>query len=52
MIRYTITSGDPTPEELLAIEDALKRHVKPREVMKPRSAWAAPQLRTPLPRKA
>ncbi len=50
---YTITSGAPTPDELLAIEEALKRHVKPHDdSIKSHSAWAAPQLRSPLPRKA
>ena len=56
MIKYTITSGTPTKEELRALEIALAHHKKvesetdkSRQV--PRSQWAKPILRTSLDRK-
>jgi len=48
--RFTVTSGQPTADELIAIELALANHK--REELKPvvkRSVWAAPILRAPLP---
>ncbi|MEK6648819.1 MAG: hypothetical protein AABY37_05855 [Actinomycetota bacterium] len=52
MIRYTITSGTPTAEELTALEQALKDHERPEVATKAiKSVWAAPQLRMPLVRK-
>ncbi|HUW86817.1 MAG TPA: hypothetical protein VMW30_00350 [Candidatus Paceibacterota bacterium] len=52
MIRYTITSGTPTPEELIALEVALKTHRDSRPKKKVlKSTWGEPQLRQPLPRK-
>jgi hypothetical protein len=50
VIRYTVTSGVPTQEELLALEEALKHREKP-PTEKKQSSWAVPQLRSPLPRK-
>ena len=47
---FTIASGHASPEELLALEDALKRREKP-QTEKAQSTWAKPQLRDPLPRK-
>jgi len=48
-MKFTITSGNPTEEELLALKSALDRHqlrdLKP--VIK-RSVFALPQLRQPL----
>jgi hypothetical protein len=49
-IKFTDTAGQPTAEELAAIELALANHK--REELKPvikRSVWAAPILRAPLP---
>jgi hypothetical protein len=51
VIRYTIKTGDPSQEELMALEEALKHLEKP-PTEKTQSTWAAPQLRSPLPRKA
>lgn len=49
-MEFTITSGNPTPEELLVLREALNHH-KPNE-LKPviaRSIFGLPQLRAPLP---
>ena len=49
-MKFTITSGNPTPEELLALEAALKlqKPVELKPVIK-RSLFGLPQLRHPLP---
>lgn len=49
-MKFTITSGNPTPEELLALEVALKlqKPVELKPVIK-RSVFGLPQLRQPLP---
>ena len=49
-MKFTITSGNPTPEELLALEAALKlqKPVALKPVIK-RSVFGLPQLRQPLP---
>ena len=49
-MQFEITSGNPTPEELAAIERALAQHK--REELTPvirRSVYGLPQLRQPLP---
>jgi hypothetical protein len=49
-VKYDVMLGQPTPEELLAIEFAMARHKH--EDLKPvvkRSVWARPILRTALP---
>ena len=49
-IEFTVLAGQPTSDELAAIELALANHK--REELKPvvkRSVWAMPILRTPLP---
>lgn len=49
-IEFTVLAGQPTADELAAIELALANHK--REELKPvvkRSVWAMPILRTPLP---
>ena len=49
-MKFEITSGNPTPEELAAIE-AVMAQLK-REELKPvirRSIYGRPQLRQPLP---
>jgi hypothetical protein len=49
-MQFEITSGNPTPEELAAIERALAQHK--REELTPvirRSVYGLPQLREPLP---
>ena len=48
-MQFEITSGNPTPEELAAIERALAQHK--REELTPvirRSVYGLPQLREPL----
>jgi hypothetical protein len=49
-MKFTVTAGNPTPEELLALQAVLAHHkavdIKP--VIK-RSVFALPQLRQPLP---
>jgi hypothetical protein len=49
-MKFTVTAGHPTPEELLALQAVLAHHkavdIKP--VIK-RSVFALPQLRQPLP---
>ncbi len=49
-MKFTITSGNPTPEELLALEAALKllKPIDLKPVIK-RSVFGLPQLRQPLP---
>ena len=49
-MKFTITSGNPTPEEALALEAALKvrKLVDLKPVIK-RSVFGLPQLRQPLP---
>jgi len=49
-MQFEITSGNPTPEELAAIERALAQH-KHEELMPVirRSVYGLPQLRQPLP---
>ena len=49
-MRFEITKGVPTPDELAAIETAMAVHK--REELKPvirRSVYGLPQLRQPLP---
>ncbi|MEY2814612.1 MAG: hypothetical protein RIS05_360 [Actinomycetota bacterium] len=49
-MKFTVISGNPTPEELLALHAALEVH-KPidlKPVLK-RSVFGLPQLRQPLP---
>ena len=49
-MRFEITKGVPTPDELAAIEAAMALHK--REELKPvirRSVYGLPQLRQPLP---
>ena len=49
-MKFEITSGNPTPEELAAIEAVMAQHK--REELKPvirRSFYGRPQLRQPLP---
>jgi hypothetical protein len=49
-MKFTVISGNPTPEELLALHAALEAH-KPID-LKPvikRSVFGLPQLRQPLP---
>jgi hypothetical protein len=49
-MKFTITSGNPTPEELQALEAALEERklVDLKPVIK-RSVFGLPQLRQPLP---
>jgi hypothetical protein len=49
-MKFTITSGNPTPEELQALEAALQERklVDLKPVIK-RSVFGLPQLRQPLP---
>jgi len=49
-MKFEITSGNPTPEELAAIEAVMAQHK--REELTPgirRSLYGLPQLRQPLP---
>jgi hypothetical protein len=49
-MKFTVTSGNPTPQELEAIREALT--VNPPEKLEPvikRSVFGLPQLRQPLP---
>lgn len=49
-MKFTITAGNPSAEELLALKAVLDRHVL--QELKPvikRSVFALPQLRQPLP---
>jgi hypothetical protein len=49
-MKFTVTTGNPTAEELLALQSVLANHksvdIKP--VIK-RSAFGLPQLRQPMP---
>ena len=48
--KFSVTAGNPTADELAAIELALANHK--REELKPvvkRSVWAMPLMRTQLP---
>jgi hypothetical protein len=49
-MKFTVTAGHPTPEELLALQAVLAHHkavdIKP---VIERSVFALPQLRQPLP---
>ena len=49
-MKFTVTAGHPTPEELVALQAGLANHkavdIKP--VIK-RSVFALPQMRQPLP---
>ncbi len=49
-MKFSITSGNPTPEELLALQVALESR-KPVDLkpMIKRSIFSLPQLRQPLP---
>jgi hypothetical protein len=51
-MKFTVTSGNPTPEELLALEAVLKLK-KLTELMSvtKRDDFGLPQLRQPLPHK-
>ena len=53
MTQYTITSGTPSHDELMALEEALKHHRESRLTKKVlKSSWGKPQMREPLTRKA
>jgi len=49
-MKFTVTSGNPTTEELLALQAALttRKQVDLKPVIK-RSVFGLPQLRQPLP---
>jgi hypothetical protein len=49
-MKFTVVAGNPTPEELLAIQTVLANHkaVDLKPVIK-RSLFGLPQLRQPLP---
>jgi hypothetical protein len=49
-MKFTVTTGNPTPEELLALQAVLVNHkaVEIKAVIK-RSAFGLPQLRQPMP---
>jgi len=49
-MKFTVTSGNPTPQELEAIREAIT--LNPPEKLEPvikRSVFGLPQLRQPLP---
>ena len=50
-MKFTVTSGNPTPEEILALQAVLSNHksVELTPVIK-RSIFGKPQLRQPLSR--
>ncbi len=49
-MKFTVTSGNPTPVELLALETALDQHkVQDLKPVIKRSLFGIPQLRQPLP---
>jgi uncharacterized protein YukJ len=49
-MKFTITTGNPTPVELLALKAALEQHkVKDLKPVIKRSLFGLPQLRQPLP---
>jgi len=49
-MKFSVTSGNPTEDELLALQEILAHHkpVELRPVIK-RSVFGLPQLRQPLP---
>jgi hypothetical protein len=49
-MKFTVVAGNPTPEEILAIQAVLANHkaVDLKPVIK-RSVFGVPQLRQPLP---
>jgi hypothetical protein len=49
-MKFSVTNGNPTPEELLALQAVLANHkaVEIKPVIK-RSVFGLPQLRQPLP---
>ena len=50
-MKFTVTSGNPSNEELLALKAALDRHqLQDLIPVVKRSFFALPQLRQPLPR--
>ena len=49
-MKFTVTNGNPTPVELLALKAALDQHkVKELKPVIKRSLFGIPQLRQPLP---
>ena len=49
-MKFTITAGNPTPEELSALKVALDQHkVKDLKPVIKRNLFGLPQLRQPLP---
>ncbi|CAB4590106.1 unannotated protein [freshwater metagenome] len=49
-MKFTVTAGNPTPVELLALKAALDQHkVKEFKPVIKRSLFGLPQLRQPLP---
>jgi hypothetical protein len=49
-MKFTVTTGNPTPVELLALKEALDQHkVKELKPVIKRSLFGLPQLRQPLP---
>ncbi len=49
-MEFTITAGNPTPDELLALKAALDQHkVKDLKPVIKRNLFGRPQLRQPLP---
>jgi uncharacterized protein YukJ len=49
-MKFTVTAGDPTDEELLALKAALDQHkVQNLTPVIKRSLFGLPQLRRPLP---
>ena len=49
-MKFTVLGGNPTPEELLALQEVLQNHkaIEIKPVIK-RSVFGLPQLRQPLP---
>ncbi len=48
-IRFTVTVGEPSKEELAALEQALRMHERPaEESATKKSTWGKPILRRPL----
>jgi hypothetical protein len=49
-MKFTIASGNPTDEEIIALQSVLKNHkaIELKPVIK-RSVFGLPQLRQPLP---
>jgi hypothetical protein len=53
VITFTIISGNPSLDELTALEMALEQHERPiEEAAIVKSNWGKPQLRQPLPKKS